>query len=625
MTRPTFSTLAELFINSVEAYRKPDAFLVKSGAPYQPVSSQDALRQAAALAAGLEHMGLVRGDRLALVSENRLEWALTDYAALGLGAVVVPVYPTLLEPDIEFILADSESKAVVVSTNTQLQKVLSVRPKLPSLKLILSMDPLGSSLVGAYDWHRVVREELSPPADPVPAFQENARRARPEDVATILYTSGTVGEPKGVILTHSNIVSNVRACEPRFSLGTQDVGFSFLPLSHIFERMLDYFYFSRGVSVAYPETMEAMPQDLLQVRPTIMAVVPRVLERIKDRVMEAVSQAAPARQKLFWWAHDVARQYFPFKIENREPPFSLRLKHAVADKLICAKVRARMGGRIRYLISGAAPLSRDLAEFFHGMGLPVYEGYGLTETSPVIAVNYPGHIKLGTVGTVISGVEVKLGEEYVDEEGHAGREILVRGPNVTPGYYHAEAMNREAFVEGWFRTGDLGALDADGYLSITGRKKHLFKTSGGKYVSPDKIENLFQGHPYVMQILVIGNARRFVSALIVPHYSRLEAHARSLGIAFETRQELLGHPRIHALMEEQIEAATRWLAPHEKVRQFTLLPREFTIDTGELTPTHKIKRRVVEERYRDTIEEMYRRPPKNWTPQPPAKSIPRSR
>jgi long-chain acyl-CoA synthetase len=616
-----FTTLTELFLRSAEAHPKPDAFLVKSGAKYQPVSAEDALRQAAALAAGLARMGLGRGDRLAIISENRIEWALTDYAALGLGVVVVPLYPTLLEPDIEFILSDSECKAVVVSTDTQLQKILRLRSRLPSLKLILSMDPLGYSLAGTHDWHHVVRGALSRPDDPVPAFRENSMRARPEDTATILYTSGTVGEPKGVVLTHHNIVSNVHACEPLFPLGTQDVGFSFLPLSHVFERMLDYYCFSRGVTIAYPETMEAMPQNLLEVRPTIMAVVPRVLERIKDRVMEAVRQAAPARQKLFWWANAVAHQYSPFMLEGHTPTLGLRLKHAVADRLICAKVRARMGGRIRYLISGAAPLSKELAEFFHAMGLPVYEGYGLTETSPVISVNYPGHIRLGTVGPVIAGVEVKMGEECVDEEGRTGCEILVRGPSVTPGYYHADDMNERAFVGGWFRTGDLGTLDADGYLRITGRKKHLFKTSGGKYVSPDKIENLFQGHPYVAQIMVIGESRRFVSALIVPNFARLESYARSRGIPVTTRQDLVASEAVHALLTEQIEGATPWLAPHEKIRQFTLLPREFTIESGELTPTHKIKRRVVEERYRAEVEAMYSSPPRRLPADSVGKSV----
>lgn len=610
-----FTTLTELFLAAAEKLRTPKAFLTKMNGEYRGVASEEVLRQVAGLAAGLERLGLARGDRLAILSENRLEWALTDYAAMGIGAVVVPLYTTLLEPDIQFILTDSGCKGIVLSSAAQLQKIQNIRAGLSALQFVLSMDPAASAPGRAEHWLGIVNDELARrPGDPAAVFRQKAAQVKPEDTATLIYTSGTAGEPKGVILTHKNFVSNVRACEHLFSLGPGDVGFSFLPLSHVFERMLDYFCFSRGVSIAYPENMEAMPQNLLEVRPTIMAVVPRVLERIHDRVMEAVRQAAPARQKLFWWAMEVGKVSLPFTLENRRLPPVLILKRALADQLICAKVRERMGGRIRFLISGAAPLSRDLAEFFHAVALPVYEGYGLTETSPVVAVNYPGHTKLGTVGPVIPGVEVKLGEECVDEEGHAGNEILVRGPNVTPGYYHAEEMNREAFIDGWFRTGDLGALDADGYLSITGRKKNLFKTSGGKYVSPDKIENLFQGHPLIAQICVIGNSRRFVSALIVPHFGRLEEQARSRGIQWASRSELVSHPALREFMEQQVETATRWLAPHEKIRQITLLPGEFTIASGELTPTHKIKRHAVEEHYRVAIEEMYQRPGRQSVP-----------
>jgi len=602
------TTLCQLFLGAIEKHQKPDAFLVKAEGSYRGTSSQDALRQAAGLAAAFGRCGVARGDRVAILGENRFEWALSDYAALGLGAVVVPIYPTLLEPDIEFILRDAEAKGIVVSTAAQLQKVLAIRAHLPALKFILTMERAESSLAGAQHWTHVVRDELSRAADCVAPFCAQALEAKPGDTATLLYTSGTVGEPRGVLLTHANIVSNVRACAPLFALGPGDVAFSFLPLSHVFERMLDYFCFWRGVSIAYAESMEAMPRNLLEVRPTLMAVVPRVLERIRDRVMEAVRETPPSKQRLFGWALDVGRRCLPFQLEGRKPPISLQLRRAVASVLVYSKVRERMGGRIRFMISGAAPLARDMAEFFHAVGLPVYEGYGLTETSPVIAVNYPGHVKLGTVGPVLAGVEVKLGEEITTEEDGGGREILVRGPNVTPGYYHDEAANREAFEAGWFRTGDLGELDGEGYLRITGRKKNLFKTSGGKYVSPDKVENLFQSHPYVAQIVVVGEARRFVSALIVPHFPRLEEHARAHGIAVPNRTELVAHPAIIALMQAQVDETGRWLASHERIRRVALLAREFSIEAGELTPTQKIKRRVVNERYSEAIEKMYRDP-----------------
>lgn len=581
MTFSEFTTLCELFLRAVDEHRKPDAFLVKTGRQYRGISSQEALRQTAGLAAALERFGIERGDRVAVLAENRLEWALSDYATLGLGAVVVPIYPTLLEPDLEFILRDSESKGIVVSTETQLQKLLKVRDRVPGLQFVLTMDRVEFSLAGAQHWHHVVRDELNRATDCLAPFRARALEVKPNDAATLLYTSGTVGEPKGVILTHANITSNVLACEPLFSLGRRDTAFSFLPLSHIFERMLDYFCFWRGVSIAYAESMEAMPHNLLEVRPTLMAVVPRVLERIHDRVMDAARQASPVEQKLFWWALGVGRQCLPYHLENRRAPLSLRIRRAVASALIYSKVRARMGGRIRFMISGAAPLAPDLGEFFHVVGLPVYEGYGLTETSPVIAVNCPGHVRLGTVGPVIPGVEVKLGEGTTSVEDGTGREILVRGPNVTPGYYHNEPANREAFEAGWFGTGDLGELDADGFLRVTGRKKNLFKTSGGKYVSPDKIENLFQGHPYVAQIVVVGEARRFVAALIVPHFARLEDYARTHGIAVQNREELVAHPAITAFLQSQADEAGRWLAPHERIRRVTLLAREFSIESGE--------------------------------------------
>jgi long-chain acyl-CoA synthetase len=608
MASSEFKTLCELFLTAIDEHQKPDAFLVKTEGQYRGTSSQQALLQAAGLAAALERLGLARGDRMAILGENRLEWALSDYAALGLGAIVVPIFPTLLEPDLEFILRDSEAKGIVVSTETQLRKVQKVRGRLPALRFVLTMDPVEVPSADAQHWARVVREELSRATDCVASFRARALEARPEDAATLLYTSGTLGEPKGVILTHNNLVSNVRACKPLFALGPQDVAFSFLPLSHVFERMLDYFCFGQGVSIAYAESMEAMPRNLLEVRPTLMAVVPRILERIHDRVMDAVGQASAPKQKLFWWALDIGRQCLPYYCENRRLPLSVRIRRAVASALVYSKVRARMGGRLRFMISGAAALGRDLTEFFHAVGLPVYEGYGLTETSPVIAVNYPGHVKLETVGPVISGVEVKLGKEITTENQGAGREILVRGPNVTPGYYHNEEANRAAFEEGWFHTGDLGELDGDGYLRITGRKKNLFKTSGGKYVSPDKVESLFQGHPYVAQIVVLGEARRFVAALIVPHFERLERYARETGIAARNPEELVAHPAIQAFFQGQADEAGRWLAPHERIRRVTVLAREFSIDAGELTPTQKVRRHVVSERYHEIIERMYRSP-----------------
>jgi len=601
------TTLNELFLKAVAKHAKPDCFLFKSEGRYQGVSSQEALRKVAALASVLSRLHVERGDRIALLSENRVEWALTDYALLGLGAIPVPVYTTLLEPDIEYILRDSGAKGIVLATEQQLAKVVNVRPHLPDLKFVLAMDCANLQGTGAECWEGCVALEMGLVTNAVESFTATALAAQPQDIATFLYTSGTMGKPKGVILTHANIVSNVLECAKLFPLSRQDAGMSLLPLSHILERTLDFLCFWCGVSIAYAENLDALPLNLREVRPTLMGVVPRVLEKIHDRVMEVVRAAPHARRKIFYWALGVGKQAFPYRLKGQPLSLGLRLKYAIADRLIFSKVREQLGGRIRILASGAAPLARELAEFFYAMDLPVYEGYGLTETSPVVAINYPGHTKLGTVGPLIGGVEVEFGEENRDPEGGAGREILVRGPNVSPGYYHMEEENRTAFVEGWFRTGDLGAMDEEGYLRITGRKKNLFKTSGGKYVSPEKLENLFQSHPYVHQIVILGAGRKFVGALVAPVFHRLEAHARAHGVTFATREELVANPEIHAFMQQLVDETTRWLPPHEKIRQIVLLPRELTMGEGEVSATLKVKRRVVEEKYRDVIEEMFSR------------------
>ena len=606
MTASDFSTLNELFIKAIEEKDRPDCFLYKSEGRYQSISSREALRKAAALASALERLGARPGERIALLSENRPEWALTDYAILGMRAITVPLFPTLLEPDLEYILRDSESKGIVVATDIQLRKVLNIWSKLPALKFVLAMGCSTVAGTKADCWEGSVESEMGW-AGPmlIDAFKAKALDAKPDDTATIIYTSGTMGQPQGVVLTHANIVSNVQSTAEVFPLGPTDVLLSFLPLSHVFERMVEFFCFWKGVRIGYAEGLDTLPQNLREIRPTALAVVPRVLEKIQGKVMDGVRQLPGLKQRLFYWALAVGKQRIPFLLEGRTPPLGLRVKHALANRLVCAKVREQLGGRVHMLISGAAPLSKDIAEFFYALGLPVYEGYGLTETSPVVAVNCPGRTKLGTVGKVIPRVEVKLSDEEIDSEGRVGREILVRGPSITRGYYHLEEVNRSSFVDGWLRTGDLGSFDSDGYLRITGRKKNLFKTSGGKYVSPEKLENLFQGDPYIYQIAVLGDGRKFVGALIVPEFGRLQAYARSQGISFENRQELVAHPDIQALIRRQIDEATRWLPRHEKIRRFVLLPQEFSIASGELSATLKVKRPVVREKYRAQIEEMF--------------------
>lgn len=603
-----FQTLNELFLKAAERHAKPDAYLHKYEGRYLGLSSAGALRLVSALALALEEYGIRPGDRVALLSENREEWALADYATMGLGAIDVPLYPTLPPQEVEYILRDSGARGVILSTAGQLQKINGIKARLPELKLILVMDSVETSDPTVRSLHDLIREQLTHTPAPEDKFRRRALEAKPEDTATIIYTSGTTGQAKGVVLTHANIVSNIKACMPLFPFTDKDVALSFLPLSHIFERMIEYFECWNGVSIAYAESIDALPQNMIEVRPTIMAVVPRVLEKAHGRVLDAVREGTAARRKLFRWALRVGWEFASSQLERRPPALGLRLKHIFSDSLAGSKIRARFGGRVKYLISGAAPLSKEIAEFFCAMGLPVYEGYGLTETSPVIAVNYPGAVKLGTVGPVLHSVEVKMGEESAGAEGRTGGEILVRGASVFPGYYKLEEESQRAFSGGWFHTGDLGRLDADGYLTITGRKKNLMKTSGGKYVSPEKIEALFQGHPYVAQMMVLGDSRHFVAALIVPDFGRLEAFARQRGIEFQSRAELIALPAVCGLMQQQVDEACQTLAHYEQIHQFALLPAEFSIETGELSPSLKVKRFVVEERYRELIEELYRRP-----------------
>jgi long-chain acyl-CoA synthetase len=610
MESKPFKTINELFLQAMEEHQKPDAFLTKAEGRYRGVTSREVLMKVAALAQGFAEMGICAGDRVALLSENRLEWALTDYAILGLGAVIVPLYSTLLEDDVGYILRDSGSKGIVVSTRDQLKKVLAVRSSVPELKFVVAMDSEPGEFPDVSCWEELTGRPTPAGVDPVKKLEAQALRTQAEDIATIVYTSGTTGVFKGVVLTHANIASNIQACDRLFDFHPGDVSMAFLPLAHIFERMIDFYYMAQGVSIAYAESIDSLPQNLREVRPTLMAVVPRLVEKIREKVMEEVRHLPPSKQRLFGWALRTGRDWFTRTLSGSAVPVGLLAKRALADKIVYAKIRSQMGGRLRLLISGAAPLGRELAEFFFSIGIPIYEGYGLTETSPVIAVNHPGAVKLGTVGQVIPGVEVKMGEETEDAEGRTGREILVRGPNVTRGYHHQDELNGGAFVGGWFHTGDLGFLDEEGFLSITGRKKNLFKTSGGKYVSPEKLENLFQGHRYVAQLVVLGDSRKFVGSLIVPNFTALESHAREKGIEFAGREDLVKNKMVHAFLQGQVDEACQHLPPHERIRQIALLPKELTIGAGELSATLKVKRPVVEERYRELIEEMFsRRPP----------------
>jgi long-chain acyl-CoA synthetase len=591
------ATLCDLFYRSVDGYRKPEHLKYKQAGAWRSVSSAEFRRAVEELSLGLRALGLEGGDRVALLSENRPQWAYADMATLCAGAVDVPIYPTLTSPQVLYILQDSEAKLGLVSTPAQAAKVMEVKSQVPSLRHVIGMEE-ASFPAGVLTLEEVRTKGRSELAARPTAVRERAAEVRPGDLATIIYTSGTTGDPKGVMLTHSNIVFNVKASTAAFhGLDENDVALSFLPLCHIFERMAEYLMLHHGVTIAYAEGVDQVTSNMAEVRPTLMCSVPRFYEKVHARVREKVANDPPWRQRLFAWALKVGGEFFRHRVEKTTPGPILRMKQALADRLVFKKIRARVGGRIRIFISGGAPLAKEVAEFFGAAGLVILEGYGLSETSPVIAVNLPDAMRPGTVGRPIPGVEVKIAPDG---------EILTRGPHVMKGYFRKpEATAAAIDSDGFFHTGDIGHLDPDGFLVITDRKKDLIVTSGGKKVAPQPIENRLKTNPFFGEIVIVGNRRNFPAALVVPNFEALEGWARQKGVPFASREELIQRPEVVALYERLIQEMTPDLAQFEKIKKIALLPREFTLEAGELTPTLKVKRRVVEEKFKDVIDRLY--------------------
>jgi long-chain acyl-CoA synthetase len=548
------------------------------------------------LSLGLLELGVRRGDRVAILSENRPEWAITDYACLAARAADVPIYPTLPARQVEYILRDSGAAAVVVSSAAQLEKVLSVRARLPALTHVIALDAdaTGPGVLRFEDVLARGRAARDRHSD----WQASALTAAPDDLATLIYTSGTTGDPKGVMLSHGNIASNVTTCVALFSFTAEDECLSFLPLSHIFERMFGHYcMFHAGVVINYAESIDAVPANMLEIRPQLMASVPRLYEKIYARVLDNVRASSPLRKRIFAWGRRVGEQWAELMIEKRPVPAGLRAQKLLADRLVFAKLRKRTGGRVRFFISGGAPLSREIARFFYAAGLPVLEGYGLTETSPVMAVNTFQHHRLGTVGKAIPEVEIRIAPDG---------EIVTRGPNVMCGYFNKPEATAEAIdEEGWFHTGDIGMIDADGFLSITDRKKDLIVTAGGKNIAPQPIENLAKSSKFVATAVMIGDRRPFPVMLVVPNAAQVKGWAEYKGLPDGELEALLGLPEVRQKIEREVRMTLRDLAQFEMPKKLLLLSREFTVESGELTPTLKVRRRIVEERHRAAIEALY--------------------
>jgi len=591
-------TLCDILTHLEAHFRKPALLRYKSAGAWRDISTEEFAATVRALSLGLQSKGIAKGDRVAILSENRPEWTAFDHAILSLGAVTVPIYSTLLADQIRFILDNSQSKALVLSTQAQLEKVGPILSSLPAIQTVVILDPPAQGAPArAVPWTDLLRAgEAAQRADPR-RFETTRSEITREDLASILYTSGTTGDPKGVMLTHGNFASNVDATLRIIPFSETDVTLSFLPLTHVFERMVEFAYLSAGATIAYAESIDAVPQNLLEIRPTVMASVPRLFEKVHARILDSVQTSSFVKRLIFALALKVGRANARAMLAGRKAPLAVRLLHPLTDHLVFVKVRERLGGRLRFLISGGAPLSPEIAEFFYAAGIRILEGYGLTETSPVIAVNTLDRTRIGTVGPIVPGVEVRIAEDG---------EILVRGPNVMKGYFRDEAATRAAIQDGWFATGDIGLIDPDGFLKITDRKKEVLKTSGGKMVAPQPIENLLKTDRFISQAVLIGDRRKFISALVVPNHAWIESYAKLKGIPYTRVEDLLENPRIVDLMRRRIEAKMAGLPSYETIKKFRLLPREMTPESGELTPTLKIKRRIVEKKYASEIESMYR-------------------
>ncbi|HWT00862.1 MAG TPA: long-chain fatty acid--CoA ligase [Pyrinomonadaceae bacterium] len=591
------STLVEMFERTVRLHPKPDALNYKRDGAWHSISSDEMLARARHVALGLYSLGVRAGDRVALLSENCPEWTLADAGCLFSGVIDVPIYPTLTPPQVAYILKDSGARVLFVQNWAKYEQIGEALAACPQLEHVVFFDAEGAADSSALTLAALEGRGREFGTERPELAREMAAAVRPDDLATIIYTSGTTGEPKGVMLTHSNLTSNVIDCSDHLDFSSRDVVLSLLPLSHVYERTGMYMYIHHGMSVYYAESLEKIGDNLREVRPSVVLCVPRLLEKIYARVQERASAAGRAKYGMLMWAISVGKLCAQHVSNRQRVPPVLALKRRLADKLVFTKWRAALGGRIRVMASGGAALPDEIALIYIGAGMPVVQGYGLTETSPVIAAGMLEDNRVGTVGRPIRNVEVRIA---------ADGEIEVRGPNVMRGYYNKPAETAAVFTEdGWFRTGDIGTMDADGFLRITDRKKELFKTSGGKYVAPQPIEQMIKASRFVNQVVLIGNGRKFPAALIVPDWEQLRSYAELKGIEARTPAEFCQHPRIINLFERQVEALTPDLAQFERVKKIALLENELTIESDELTPTLKVKRRVVDEKYRDVIDRLY--------------------
>ena len=593
--RPPPGTLNHLFFDSARRFNKPDAMMVRVDAKWQPISHATILERVRRIALGLSALGVARGDRVAILSENRPEWGLADYACLTAGFADVPIYGTLPAEQVAYLLDDSGAVAVFVSNEAQAAKIASVRSRCLRLRHVIAFDEAARHNADMTLRDIETKGAAEDTKERAAEYERAAMSVGPNDLATIIYTSGTTGAPKGVMLTHDNIHSNVEATRRVVPI-ENDVALSFLPLSHIFQRMGDYWFFATGTTIAYVENFDLVPIAMQEVRPSIALSVPRLYEKMYARVLENALAAGGLSKQIFFWARAVADKWADETLAGREPGLLLGARYALAQRLVFSKLKARTGGRLRYFVSGGAPLAPEINKFFYAAGLTILEGYGLTETSPVIGVNTPVNFRIGTIGKPIDGVEVQIAPDG---------EILSRGPHIMKGYFNKPEATAEAIdPEGWFHTGDIGVIE-DGFIRITDRKKDIIVTAGGKKIAPQPIENQVKTNKYVSQAVMIGDRRKFPVLLIVPNFEQLEKWAKLKNLIWTDQSQLLAMPTINAKMDKEVRSQLTGLASFEMPKKIALLGSDFTVDGGELTPTLKVKRRVIEKNYKSLIDSLY--------------------
>ena len=589
-----YGTLPSRLLTALDSHPNPRAQLFRRGDVWEAISSAEFLRRIAGLSTAFVELGVKPGERVGLFSANRPEWHTADFATTGTGAITVPVYFNESAERITYILKHSGAKVVVVVGAPQLHKLLECRPQLPELEHVIVADATSDVPRECLRFETLI---ASAGGADVAAYRMRVSQVLPGQLASIIYTSGTTGEPKGVMLTHTNFSSNAMdTCAALDIKSGEDTALSFLPLAHVYGRTVDYIYLFNGVTIAYVDNIDLVAQALREVHPTIMAAVPRFFEKFYAQVLERGRKNTGVKRKIFDWAMHVAENAAPWRCGVKAAAPGLKLQWAIAGKLVYSKIRTGVGGKLRIVLSGGAPLSKDLAEFFWALGIPIYQGYGLTETSPILTSNYPAN-RVGSSGKPIPNVQIRIAEDG---------EILAKGPCVMQGYYKNPEATRDAITEdGWFRTGDVGYLDPDNYLFITDRKKDLLKTAAGKFVAPQPIENKLRTSSYIANAMVIGDRRKFVVALIVPNVSAISAKAEEHGITFHANAELVAHPWVRSLIDDEVKRLTANLAQYESIKRFALLPEDFSFDNGGLTYTLKLKRRAVEQKYRSVIEQLY--------------------